>query len=141
MELLSKLVVLILTFLILGGLRGGKGDLYEGGIRIPFITNWADKILAGKESHLISFQMDFFDTMPDLQGENNRKTDGILFLSELLEKSEKQEKHGYLYFEFSEKGGQVAVIKGKWKGVKSNLKKNPNPLGKYTIMKKIEKKK
>ena len=37
-----------------------------------------------------------------------------------------QKKHDYLYFEFPEKGGQVAIRIGDWKGVKSNMKKNKN---------------
>ena len=49
--------------------------------------------------------------------------DGISFLPELLQK--KQKKHKYLYFEYPEKGGQIAIRLGDWKGVKSNLKKNP----------------
>lgn len=111
-----------------GGLRGTKGDLYEGGIRIPFIAKWPGKIPADKTSDLISSQVDFLATMDDLQGDKSIKSDGISFLPELFGMKKKQEKHQYLYFEFPEKGGQAAVIKGQWKGVKSNLKKNPDAL-------------
>lgn len=110
----------------MGGLKGAKGDLYEGGIRIPFIARWPDKIPAGKTSDLISSQIDFFATMADLTGQKKTDTDGISFLPELLGNSKKQKKHDYLYFEFSEKGGQVAIRMGDWKGVKSNIKKNIN---------------
>lgn len=110
----------------MGGLRGTKGDLYEGGTRIPFIAKWPGKIPAGKTSDLISSQIDFFATIADLNGQNKTDTDGISFLPELTGKSKNQKKHEYLYFEFSEKTGQVAIRIGDWKGVKSNMKKNKN---------------
>ena len=110
----------------MSGLRGTKGDLYEGGIRIPFIAKWPDKIQAGTTSDLISSQIDFFATVADLNGQNKTDTDGISYLPELTGKSQNQKKHEYLYFEFPEKGGQVAVRLGDWKGVKSNMKKNKN---------------
>lgn len=47
-------------------------------------------------------------------------------MPELTGKPQNQKKHEYLYFEFSEKTGQVAVRLGDWKGVKSNMKKNKN---------------
>ncbi|MFB3386629.1 sulfatase-like hydrolase/transferase [Flavobacterium sp. LAR06] len=110
----------------MAGLRGTKGDLYEGGIRIPFIAKWPGKIPAGKTSDLISSQIDFFATIADLNGQKKTNTDGISFLPELKGKSNDQKKHEYLYFEFSEKTGQIAVRLGDWKGVKSNMKKNKN---------------
>ncbi|MBF4466815.1 arylsulfatase [Flavobacterium sp. LC2016-12] len=110
----------------MGGLRGTKGDLYEGGIRIPFIAKWPGKIPVGKTSDLISSQIDFFATMADLNGQKKTDTDGISFLPEITGTSKNQKKHEYLYFEFSEKTGQVAVRLGDWKGVKSNMKKNKN---------------
>ena len=110
----------------MGGLRGTKGDLYEGGIRIPFIAKWPGKIPAGRTSDLVSSQIDFFATLADLNNQKKTDTDGISFLPELLGKQKNQKKHEYLYFEFSEKTGQVAVRLGDWKGVKSNMKKNKN---------------
>jgi len=105
------------------GLRGLKMDLYEGGIRMPFIARWPGKIKAGSVSNLISAQYDFFATAADLIKQKIKNTDGISFLPELLGK--KQKAHPYLYFEYPEKGGQVAIRMGNWKAVRSNLKKNP----------------
>jgi len=109
-----------------GGLRGSKQDLYEGGIREPFIARWPGKIAAGKTSELISVQYDLMATLNELTRKKNNNTDGISFLSELLGKSKQQKKHEYLYFEFPEKNGQVAIRLGDWKGVKSNMKKDKN---------------
>ncbi|NGY36095.1 arylsulfatase [Flavobacterium sp. XN-5] len=109
-------------------LKGLKMDLYEGGIREPFIARWPGKIRAGSISDLISAQYDFFATIADLTNQKVKNTDGISFLPELLGNKSKQKKHDYLYFEYPEKGGQIAIRTGDWKGVKSNLKKNPNAL-------------
>lgn len=109
-----------------GGLRGAKQDLYEGGIRVPFIAKWPGKIAAGKTSALLSVQYDLMATLNELTAQNFKGTNGISFLSELTGKHSSQVKHNYLYFEFPEKGGQVAIRMARWKGVKSNLKKNKN---------------
>jgi len=109
-----------------GGLRGRKQDLYEGGIREPFIARWPGKIPAGKTTDLISVQYDFMATLSDLTGAKAWNNDGISFLPTLLGKDKQQKKHSYLYFEFSEKSGQVAIRMGDWKGVKSNMKKDKN---------------
>lgn len=108
-----------------GGLRGIKRDLYEGGIRVPFIVRWPGTVAPGKVSDHLSAQYDFFATVAELTDQSAGVTDGISFLSE-LKGSTKQKKHSYLYFEFAEKSGQVAIRLGNWKGVKSNLKKNTN---------------
>jgi arylsulfatase A-like enzyme len=41
-------------------------------------------------------------------------------------KSTEQKKHDFFYFEYPENGGQIAVRMGSWKGVKRNMRKNPN---------------
>lgn len=113
-------------FNLTGGLRGRKQDLYEGGIREPFIARWPGKIPAGKVTDHISIQYDFMATLSELTGVKAWSNDGISFLPTLLGKSTAQKQHEYLYFEFPEKSGQVAVRMGQWKGVKSNMKKNKN---------------
>lgn len=108
------------------GLRGRKQDLYEGGIREPFIARWPGKIKQGMVTDHISAQFDLMATLSEMTGVKAWDNDGISFLPTLLGKDNKQKKHEYLYFEFPEKGGQVAVRLGNWKGVKSNMKKNKN---------------
>ena len=41
-------------------------------------------------------------------------------------KNNQQKKHDYLYFEYPEKGGQVAIRMGDWKGVRTNVRKDSN---------------
>jgi arylsulfatase A len=108
------------------GLRGKKQDLYEGGIREPFIARWPGKIPAGKVTNHISAQFDLMETLSEITGVKAWDNDGISFLPTLMGNDDKQKKHDYLYFEFPEKSGQVAIRIGDWKGVKSNMKKNKN---------------
>jgi arylsulfatase A-like enzyme len=63
--------------------------------------------------------------MAELTGQKAPATDGISFLPELFGEGKEQEEHQCLYFEYPEKGGQVAVRLGDWKGVKTNMKKDP----------------
>jgi arylsulfatase A-like enzyme len=110
------------------GLRGLKMDVYEGGIREPFIARWPGKIKSGRISDHISAQFDLLATLAELTGQPAPPSDGISFLPELLGQLDRQKKHPYLYFEYPEKGGQIAIRMGDWKGVKTDLRKNPgNP--------------
>jgi len=108
------------------GLRGLKMDLYEGGIRVPFIARWPGKIKANTVSDHASIQYDLMATLAELTGKPIAKTDGISFLPTLMGKTIEQKKHDFFYFEYPENGGQIAVRIGNWKGIKKNMRKNPN---------------
>ncbi|MDD4425203.1 MAG: arylsulfatase [Mariniphaga sp.] len=100
--------------------RGRKRDLYEGGIRVPFIAWWPGKINPGTESDHVSAFWDFLPTVCDLAGiQKPANIDGISYLPALL--GENQAKHNHLYFEFHELGGKQAVIKDNWKLVRLNV--------------------
>ncbi len=107
------------------GLRGLKMDVYEGGIRVPFIARWPGKIAAHSVSHLPAVQYDLFPTLAELTGQAVAGLDGVSFLPTLLGNSSKQKPHDFMYFEYPENGGQVAVRMGKWKGVRHHVRKNP----------------
>lgn len=101
----------------------GKGHLYEGGIRIPMIASWPDRIKAGSESSLISAHYDVMATLSEITGQEiPENTDGISFLPTLLGENEKQKEHEFLFWEYPEYGGQVAIRMGKWKVIRRNLK-------------------
>lgn len=108
------------------GLRGLKMDVYEGGIRMPFIARWPGKIKAGSVSDLVSVQYDLMATLADLTGQKAPPNDGVSYLPTLLGKNKQQKNREYIYFEYPEKGGQVAIRMGKWKGVRTNVRKNKN---------------
>ena len=104
-------------------LRGLKMDVYEGGIRIPFIAYWKNKIKSGQHSDLISGHWDMFNTFSELSGQKELSSDGISLVPELLGK-EGQKEHEFIYFEYPEKRGQIAIRIGNWKGVKVDVKTN-----------------
>lgn len=106
-----------------GRLRGRKQEVYEGGIRIPFLARWPGKIGAGRTTGLLSTQYDVMATLSELTGVNAAPEDAVSFLPELLGNGKAQKTHEYLYFEFPERGGQIAVRMSDWKGVKKDLKK------------------
>ncbi|MBG88268.1 MAG: arylsulfatase [Verrucomicrobiales bacterium] len=107
------------------GLRGLKGSVHEGGIRVPLLVRWPGKIKAGSVSHHASAHYDAMATICDIVGIKPAKnTDGISYLRALLGK--KQKKHDYLFWDFAGYGGQVAIRQGNWKAVKKNLRKNPD---------------
>jgi arylsulfatase A-like enzyme len=109
------------------GLRGRKQDLYEGGIREPMLARWPGKIKPDQTTDHPSAQFDVMATLADLTGAKIPvKTDGISFLPTLMGKSSKQKPHEFMYFEYPENGGQVAIRMGKWKGVRHNVRKNPD---------------
>jgi arylsulfatase A len=105
-----------------GDLRGYKRDLYEGGIRTPMLVRWPGMVKAGSKSDHISAFWDILPTFADITGAKIPDgLDGISFLPTLTGKKQKQ--HEYLYWEFHEQGGKVAVRMGNWKAVKLNIDK------------------
>jgi len=116
-----------------GPLRGIKRDLYEGGIRVPFIARWTGKIKPGTETGHISAFWDLLPTACEIAGtEAPENIDGISYLPAML--GQEQVVHDYLYWEFIEQGGKQAVRKGDWKAVRLNVKKNPeSPIELYDL--------
>jgi len=97
-----------------------KGYTYEGGIRVPLIASWPNKINAGSTSDHISAFYDMMPTICDIAGvDSPEKIDGKSFKAELLGKE--QQPHEFLYWEFPSYKGQQAVRLGKWKGVRKNI--------------------
>lgn len=106
-----------------GDLRGLKGSLYEGGIRVPFVAYWPGKIRPGTSADQRLYFPDILPTLCDLAGAKPPAgIDGITFAPTLLGTG-RQPVHSFLYWEFASYGGQQAVIEGDWKAVRQNLVK------------------
>lgn len=109
-----------------GDLRGYKRDVYEGGIRTPLLVKWPGKIKPGSVSDHISAFWDIMPTFAEITAADVPEgIDGVSFLPTLLGKVKKQKQHEYLYWEFHEQGGKVAVRMGDWKAVKRDVDRSP----------------
>jgi arylsulfatase A-like enzyme len=107
-----------------GPLRGGKRDLYEGGIRVPTIARWPAGIAKpGVSDHASAF-WDFLPTACELAGADAPEgLHGISYAPILTGKGE-QRAHDFLYWEFHEKDTRRALRQGDWKLVQYDVAKN-----------------
>lgn len=107
-------------------LRGYKEDLYEGGIRIPFLVRWAGRIRPGMASEFAGALWDVFPTVCEITGAPTPPgLDGISFVPTLAG-TPFQLRHDYLYWESHDSGGRQAVRFGYWKAVRNDAKKSPD---------------
>ncbi len=106
-----------------GGLRGLKGQLFEGGIRAPLIVRWPGKVRAGSVSSWPCANWDLLPTLAEACGvEAPRAIDGVSLVPVLTGAGEPQRE--YLYWEHADNGGWQAARIGDWKAVRRNTKKN-----------------
>jgi arylsulfatase A-like enzyme len=114
-----------------GPFRGVKRDLYEGGIRVPFLASWKGVVAPGVTCQPITF-WDLLPSVCDLLGTPSpRGVDGVTLLPTLLGKPGDQRPHEYFYWEFFERGFQQAVREGDWKGIRL---KQGEPLELYNLV-------
>jgi arylsulfatase A-like enzyme len=98
--------------------RGKKGQLYEGGLRVPVVARWPGRIAPGRVSNHLWYFPDILPTIAELCGAPlPPDIDGLSLVPELLGAAaagRPQAQHKYLYWEFV---GQVAVREGNWKAI------------------------
>ncbi len=103
-----------------GAMRGTKRDLYEGGVRVPFIVHWPAEIKQGRTVDDVTAFQDWMPTVCDLLGVKAPKNDGESMLP-IFTNERKQSKQRTLYWEFGEQGGKQSVLQGDWKLVRLGL--------------------
>ncbi len=116
------------------GLRGWKGSVYEGGIRVPCIVRLPAKIPAGTVSDTPSYFADWFPTLCEAAGlKAPEGLDGDS-LWPLLTGQNTFVRRKPMVWVFPESGGQVAVRMDDWKVVRRNLKaRQPGPWELYNL--------
>lgn len=99
--------------------RGKKGNLYEGGLRVPVLARWPGHIKPGRVSDLLWYFPDVLPTLAELAAVPAPKDiDGISIVPELVGEAaagRKQAQHDFLYWEL---GPETAVRMGNWKALR-----------------------
>lgn len=103
-----------------GNLRGGKQDMYEGGIKVPTCFVWKDKIKHNSRSDNLGLTMDIFPTLCEISEiPVEHSIDGISLYRTLLGKDQVTDSRA-VYFVRREGGNYgglsyYAVLQGKYK--------------------------
>ena len=103
-----------------GPLRGGKGNTYEGGIRVPAVMQWPGVIPPGSVSRADAMHFDLFSTILDAAGvavpEKNGAyaVSGVSLLPHLRSGGKTALPDRHLFWDLY---GQVGALHGNWKMV------------------------
>jgi arylsulfatase A-like enzyme len=104
-----------------GNLRGGKEDLYEGGIRVPMFARWPERIPSGTKSERVALAMDVLPTVCEAAKIPVKHTiEGVSILPTLLGQNQSPETRD-LFWMRREGGAKYqgqdyyAVRRGQWK--------------------------
>lgn len=101
-------------------LRGKKGSLHEGGIRVPLVINWPGKIKAGTSDAPVT-SVDLFPTLIDLvevESDNADQLEGVSLWPMLQDQQEIDERTLYWHFPHYRNTGQdmgAVIREGDWK--------------------------
>jgi arylsulfatase A-like enzyme len=103
-----------------GSLRGQKGQVYEGGIRVPFLVSWPEKLTGNKSFDAPVSSLDVLATALSAAGgtmPQDKKYDSVNLLP-YLTGEQQGEPHSALFWR-AELGKSRAVRQGKWKLVRT----------------------
>lgn len=109
-------------FQSVGELRGLKGSLYEGGVRVPTVVRFPRLIKPNTASDFVSGFEDWMPTFMELIGSKEplpTSLSGVSLVQTLQGKG--QPERAYLYREFPGYGGQQSIRVGKWKAIRQKL--------------------
>ncbi len=112
-------------FASVGPLRGRKGSVYEGGLRVPLLVRWPGRVPPNTVSALVSAHYDALATILEVAGQSPPvATDGLSYLPTLRGQPQPQH-HPHLVWDFAGYGGQLAARLGRWKGVQRDVRQHP----------------
>ncbi len=115
-----------------GGLRGQRGELYEGGLRVPLIVWWPGNVKSGNLVETPCAMWDLLPTIAHLTGSKlPESVDGRSLVPAL--KGEAMEPAASFYWELHNDGFAQAMRLGDWKAIRVvgkplelyNLKQDP----------------
>ncbi|MEP0712183.1 arylsulfatase [Algoriphagus sp.] len=103
------------------GLRGLKGNVFQGGVRAPFFIRYPDGFSGNKEINALAAHLDVMPTLADLVGfevPNDRKIDGQSMVPLIKgEKIKASERSYFTYWtrKYPELYENISIQKGGWK--------------------------
>ncbi len=95
-------------------LRAGKGSVYEGGLRVPFLLQWKSKLPEGRVYRHPVISLDVFATAVALSNaslEKGKRYDGVNLIPYLTGKNDARP-HDQLFWRI---GARTAIRDGDWK--------------------------
>ena len=125
-------------------LRSGKGSVYDGGIRVPYVMSWPGVLKPEINKDMIVSSMDIFSTTVELAGgqiPDDRVIDGVNLMPYLTEKK-KEQPHSALFFRRADRNFW-SIRQGNYKWVyyagknKKLLDQEPEGGGLYDIQNEI----
>ena len=112
-------------------LRGGKGQVWEGGIRIPFLLQWPRRVRAGGTFEKPVISLDITATALAACGEPEppQQLDGVDLIP-YLRGERNLEPHSQLFWRY---GGSFALRMGSWKLIRQPEKGAPNQFALFNL--------
>tara|TARA_B100001057_G_scaffold126311_1_gene125097 strand:- start:5 stop:1345 length:1341 start_codon:yes stop_codon:yes gene_type:complete len=117
-----------------GPYRDGKQSVYEGGLRVPTVISWKNRIKKNQITKSNLMSVDLFPTILEVAGSKKKyDIDGLSFANELLFSNTRTNEDRLMYFIRREGGSRYggktinAIRKGKWKLLQNH------PQGKYEL--------
>ena len=95
-----------------GELRGMKGDIYDGGHRIPHIVKWPRKIKPGTTNNSLNTLASFYSTVADLLKLEVSSSDSYGIFSELINDVKNEEDRSIIHHSSE---GHFSIRNGNWK--------------------------
>ncbi len=104
-------------------LRSGKGDMFEGGVRVPFIVRWNNKVTSNSVNSTPVISNDIYPTILGLtnskgRDDQNKEMDGVDLTDLLLRGRSISREALYWHFPHYHPGGAEpysSIRKGHWK--------------------------
>lgn len=104
-----------------GGLRGGKGELYEGGLRVPLLARWPGTLEPGVSAQ-VAAAWDLLPTLVELAGGAvPAGIDGVSLAPLLAGRTREPRERPPLYWEHSGPENWQALRRGAWKVVRRRV--------------------